>query len=499
MTENNPLPEKGEEGNLAAGAKGGAVAFGLKMAATLFGFLNQIVLARILGAGGVGEILLALTVVKISTQIAKFGMEEAMMRFIPLYIDRGDAGRLRGTIRFALSFSLLISILFIALVLIFSKFISINIFHSEGLLKLLPVVVVAIPVLAIRDVIGGILKGYKDTFRALVPENFVSPFFRLVIFLLLILKGASPFYAIVAFVSAEILAASLSIKFLLDRLSGTGRAGQRVERKKIIGVAYTIIFTSMSVLLYTQADIWILGMFTPTDTVGIYGISAKLVLLVYFPMMAFSAIVPPLISSIHTSGNLQELRKVVSESTRWILSMAMPVVLILLLEGKLVLRYAYGPEFEAGYAVLVILTAGQLIKAGSGLIGGILQMTGEHRIYMKINIIWGVLNIILNIFLVPRFGMIGAAAATAFCLSMIDIICIFVVYKRLSILTLPKGLSFDLVFIAIVAAVYLLFNYIGFSAGQHLLLFIALTVYLWKSITYNDIPWRFLVAKYKEV
>ena len=490
--------ENNRSDNLAQGARGGAIAFILKISSTVLGFLNQVILARILGAGGLGEVILAVTVVRISMQIAKFGMEETMTKFIPLYIDRKDDAKLKGTILFAMKFCLLFSVTFMLFVLMFSKFIALNIFHSEGLLKLMPVVIVAIPAWVIRDVIGGILRGHKDALRALIPESLISPFFKIVIFLLLTLKGIAPFYAILAFVAGEILAVIVSFSFLQKILRPLKAVRGECNKKKIMEVAYTIIFTGMSVLLYTQADVWILGMFKSTEIVGIYGIATKLVLLVYFPMMAFAAVIPSLISSIHASGDLAELKKIVSESTRWILSMAMPIILILLIEGKYILRYFYGPEFEAGYVVLVILTLGQMIKAGAGLIGVLLQMTGEHKVYMKVNIILGIINIILNILLVPSYGMTGAAVATAFCLVMVDIICIFIIHKRLSILTLAKGIKFDIVFIAVITAVYFLLSYSDFHIGHHLLLFVALTVYLWKSLSHHDIPWKLLIGKYKE-
>jgi O-antigen/teichoic acid export membrane protein len=486
--------EKGND-NLAVGAKGGAIAFGLKIGNTALGFLNQILLARLLGAGGVGEVILAVTVVRIFAQIAKFGMEETMMKFIPLYADQNDESRLKGTISFSIKFCLLVSVVFMFLILISSKFIAINIFHSEGLLKLIPVIVIAIPAWVIRDIIGGILKGHKDAFRALIPESIISPFFKIVILLLLTLKGISPLYATIAFVGGEVLAVIVSIKFLLDKVAALKNVKAQCENKKILEVAYTIIFTSMSVLLYTQADIWILGMFTSTEVVGVYGIAAKLVLLVYFPMVAFGAVIPSLIASIYSSGDLQEMRRVVRESTRWILSIAMPIILILVLEGKYILNYCYGSEFEAGYIILVILTIGQMIKAGSGMVGILFQMTGEHKVYMKINIVWGILNIILNIILVPRYGMLGAAIATAFCLSMVDIISIFVIHKRLLVLTLAKGLSFDIVFIAVVTIIYILLIQSNYYILQHILLFVALTVYLLKSIYSNDIPWQLLSGK----
>jgi hypothetical protein len=89
--------------------------------------------------------------------------------------------------------------------------------------------------------------------------------------------------------------------------------------------------------------------------------------------------------------------------------------------------------------------------------------------------------------------MIGAAAATALCLAMIDIICIFVIYRRLSVVTLARGLKFDMVFVTAVACIYLLFNYINFYTGHHLLLMASLTVYLWKSIANKDIPLHLLL------
>jgi O-antigen/teichoic acid export membrane protein len=451
-----------------------------------------------LGAGGVGEVILAITVVRISAQIAKFGMEESMMKFIPLYIEHDDKPRLKGAIFFAVKFCLVFSIVFMLLIFVLSKFISLGIFHSEGLLKLMPVVVIAIPAWVIRDVIGGILRGYKDALRALIPEALVSPFFRIAVFMILLLKGVSPFYAVVAFVTGEILAVIASIVFLHRKIKGLRSYKKQCDSKAIMDVAYTIIFTSMSVLLYTQADIWILGMFKPTEIVGIYGVASKLVLLVYFPMMAFAVIIPPLISSIHASGNIGELRKMVSESTRWILSMAMPIILILVIEGDYILKYVYGSDFTAGYIPLLILVFGQLIKSCAGLIGVILQMTGEHRVYMKITIVGGILNIILNIILVPRFGMIGAATATAFCLSMIDIICIFIIHKRLAVLTLAKGLKFDAVFVSIVSAIYFLVSYNKFYPGYHILLGASLAVYLWKTLYGNDIPWRLLLEQYKK-
>jgi O-antigen/teichoic acid export membrane protein len=267
---------------------------------------------------------------------------------------------------------------------------------------------------------------------------------------------------------------------------------------RVLKVAYTIIFASMSMVLFSHTDLWILGMLTTTKSVGIYGIAAKLVFLVYFPMIAFGSILPPIFSSAYASGDFDELNRVMRKGTCWIFNITMPIILFMVLEGKFVLRYFYGPDFETGYAVLLVLAAAYLIATSTGHVGFFMQMTGQHKAFMKINIFFLFLNVILNIILVTFFGMIGAAVTTAFCIVMVQIMCALIIYNRFSIISLPYGFSFDVYFVIAVSIIYSIFTYAEISIGPHLLLVVALMVYLWKSLKNNYIPWRMLLDKYRQ-
>ncbi len=485
-----------KEDNLTKGAKGGAIAFFLKTISTGLAFVNQIILARFLGAGGIGEVLLAISIVKVFGLIGKFGMEEAMMRVIPSYLEKDDDARLRGALSFALSFCFILSIVLALLVWSCSRFIAIGMFHSEVLSRILPFAAVAIPLSVMYEVIGGMLKGFKETLRALLPQFVFSLIVRIVIFLYLSLKVSEPLYAIYAYIAGEMLALILAAVFLYQKNIRLKKVTPIREYGKIINIAYTMIFTGFTVYLFTQADIWIVGMLTTTEDVGIYGVTAKLVTLIAFPIGALSAIIPPLISSIHTSGDLDELRKVVRGSARWTLSIAMPIMLVLILEGDIILKYAFGEKFIFGYTALLILTIGQAINTGSGLVGFFLQMTGGHKVYMKITIIFSIANVLLNFLLVPRFGINGAAFSTAICLAMINIVSVCVVYKRSDVLTLARGLGFDAIFCSAVFLLYVLCRVNSLEVGYHILLVASLAVYVGKSLMKNDIPWRLILSKY---
>lgn len=497
MAENNTRIKEVKTDNMAASAKGGAIALLLQVTGTGLGFINQVVLARMLGAGGIGEVILTLNIISVCSLIAAFGMQGAMVRFVSSYIEKKEDAKLKGTIYSTFKFCFLLSIALAALVLLSSKFIAINVFHSQALLKLLPLVLIALPVNVVNTVSEAILKGYKDTFKALLPNYIISPFFRLTVFLLLTIFDISSFVAIIAFVAGEIITVVFSLTFIRSRIGKIKPVYDPSEYKIILGVASSMLLTNLSWFLSTQIDIWIIGMYNPVEAVGVYGVVSRLVALVAFSLVAFSTIIPPIISAVHASHDRNELRQIISESTRWILSISVPIILILNLEGKFILKYFFGAKFVDGYTALVILSFAQLINAGSGLVGWFLQMTGEHRTFMKITIFWGIINIVLNVILVPRFGIVGAASSTAFTLSMVNIVSVWVIYNRLSILTLARGLKFDVFFAAIVVVLYLLIKYNDFSAGYHILLAIALVVYMWKSIVNGDLPLRYFFARYK--
>ena len=70
----------------------------------------------------------------------------------------------------------------------------------------------------------------------------------------------------------------------------------------------------------------------------------------------------------------------------------------------------YGIEFLVGFDVLRLLIIGRLINAFSpGSVGNLMQMSGQQNSYMSILIIGAIINIGLNLLLIPKYGIDGAA------------------------------------------------------------------------------------------
>jgi O-antigen/teichoic acid export membrane protein len=102
----------------------------------------------------------------------------------------------------------------------------------------------------------------------------------------------------------------------------------------------------------------------------------------------------------------------ITKSSRGMLLITLPVVLVLVLFGEVIIRLAFGAAYEKAYVPLVILCVGQLVNASIGSVRSILNMTGNEHDTTRVLVIGAIVNLLLNFTLTPVWGMNGAAMAT---------------------------------------------------------------------------------------
>ena len=128
-----------------------------------------------------------------------------------------------------------------------------------------------------------------------------------------------------------------------------------------------------------------------------------------------------MMSQFHSQKNYCEMNNIYQLATRWIITLALPVVLLFLLFPQKVMLL-FGGEYLSSASVLMVLSVAALIQAVFGTAGSTLTMTGYSKVNLINALIAAVLNIILNIILIPKFCIIGAAIATLISLSLIGVI-----------------------------------------------------------------------------
>jgi O-antigen/teichoic acid export membrane protein len=145
-----------------------------------------------------------------------------------------------------------------------------------------------------------------------------------------------------------------------------------------------------------------------------------------------NSVLSPTFATLYAEGKREQLQQVVTHSTRLISLFALVMTL-----GLIALRYSilqlFGAEFIQGQTALIILSIGYLVNALTGSVGLLLNMTRHAKFSAATVAFAALLNVCLNWLLIPKWGVNGAATATAISMIVGNVISAIWVRQKLGI------------------------------------------------------------------
>jgi O-antigen/teichoic acid export membrane protein len=197
---------------------------------------------------------------------------------------------------------------------------------------------------------------------------------------------------------------------------------------------------SVLTLVNTRIDLFVLSFLANTEAVGLFSVVGRVMVLMSFVMGVFTATFAPRIGTFNEARDRLGLQRQLTVLSRTALAVSAPIAVALLIFGTQVLGL-FGKAFEAGELALQILIAGQLVNVVCGAVGMVLNMTGHEHIALRGMILTGLLNLTLDLLLIPEFGINGAAAATTASLIAANVALWWVVRKRMGLDASVIGLT----------------------------------------------------------
>jgi O-antigen/teichoic acid export membrane protein len=191
-------------------------------------------------------------------------------------------------------------------------------------------------------------------------------------------------------------------------------------------------------------DTLMLGAHVGDADVGAYTIALKLAALTSLPLMAVNAIAAPKFAEAHSMGTPHRMVSTVEQSGRLILLTSLPVAAVLWLAPAFWLGL-FAPEAVAAVSALTILLAGFLINAIAGSVGPLLNMTGRQKAFRNITFIVVLAKVVINLWLIPTFGIAGAATSSLLAFASWNLMCIVYLRRSLGMWTVPFLAQFSTV------------------------------------------------------
>lgn len=403
-------------GSLAASLVKGAVGTaGIKLAGAMIAFTTSIVLAKLLGPSGYGVFSYAIALIALLTIPSELGVPNLAVREIAVANARKDWGYMRSFIVWAhrtvaLTSGVLILVGATVLLLFRDRI-------SPSKLTCLWLALLLVPLLSFGSLRDGMLRGLRKVLLGQLSQPVIRPLVLLISLLLFWQLGvdlASP-VRIMGLHIMSVAFAFLCGLFLFLRNKPDELRGARLQFESARWLKSSIPFgmTAALQLINGRTDILALGFFKADSDVGIYRVAVQMAAIVIFAMQAVNMIQGPHIAHLFAKGDTQRIQQMMTRSAQAILMFAVPVVIVIVVFGEFIIRKIYGPAFERAYLPLVILCTGQLVNASMGSVASLLNMTGHERDTTKSVLVGAVVNVTLNLSLVPLWGMTGAAVATA--------------------------------------------------------------------------------------
>ena len=389
------------------------LAFIIRVASAAVAYLSQVFLARWMGTHEYGIFAVVWVWVLILGGLSPLGLNTAVIRFLPEYVELGKFAKLRGLLFGARAVTFLCSTIITLLGLGGLYFLGDRIDNYYVLPAYLALI--CIPIYALTDINDAVCRA-----KSWIILGLVAPFVLRPLLILFSMFGAYlyglPMVATTA-VGAAIFAswfAGLLQFFLLQKsLASDVPAGERAYDFSFwMKVSLPLLFINGSELFLQNTDVIVISKYMAPTDVGIYFAALKTMSLVSFVHFAVGAAVANRFSSLKASGAEDELKAFVRQSVHWTFWPSLAATAGILALGWPLL-YVFGEAFTAGYPVMFVLAMGFVVRAAMGPAEFVLNMLGEHRRCAAIFFATAGFNLVVNILLVPKFGLMGAAFATS--------------------------------------------------------------------------------------
>ncbi len=386
--------------NLVGGASG-----------SLIGLLLAALVGRTLGPGGAGSYFIAIATFMIVSNIAELGADTGLVRFVSAAIATGRTDTVGALVRVALRPVLVVGTGFVLLVAILAMA---DLGPSRVPVPLLIGGAATAVVSSLLAIALSLTRGFGDATTYPLLQNVLLPVLRLVAVSAALLAGAAATGVVAAWMVPTLLVALVAglvarrqlRRHLAGIEPGAAEAGEFWRFSATRGVS-----AGLEIAL-EWVDVLLVGALTSAEAAGIYAVVTRCARAGEVVQQAARIAIGPQISAALARGDLPRAREIYGAVTAVMIWLAWPFYLIVAVFADAVLSL-FGPAFDAGATALVVLVGAMAVATAAGAVQTVVLMGGRSWWQLADKSGALALNVVLNLLLIPLWGIEGAAIAWA--------------------------------------------------------------------------------------
>lgn len=388
--------------------KGASVVYVGLFLELLIAFVAQLLAARYLSVGDFGGLTAGTALLDLGAIVAGLGLASGLRRYFPRV--QPTEKRMLALVTVVITFST--SVVLGLAVALNAAFIAAEVFGNPNVAVSIRIFGAVIPFSTLLNVAVSGIRGQERSVYWVIVKNIVHPIVRITLVVGAVLYGLGQAGVAGAYAVPYVVSTAIAL-ILLHRTLPHSRAP--FDRDLVEEVTrYSLPFTvsGISSFIYRSIDIFLVLYFLGDTATGIYGVAYAAVSFMGMFSTAFNFLGAPIASRLENDGAVDNVMRMFRSVARWLVIASVCALVPLGVFATEFVVGLYEAKYAAGGPVLAILAVGFALKNVLSIHNPILEAIGRSKTLSVNSATAAVTNLLLNVILIPRLGITGAAVAT---------------------------------------------------------------------------------------
>jgi O-antigen/teichoic acid export membrane protein len=381
-------------------------------------FAIQVLIVRYLAKSDYGAFAYALSIVSVGQTITLFGLDRAITRFVPIYHEQHDYNKMFGTIFMVLATVISLGI---ALVLVFyglQDLITTYFISDQLAFSLLLILIFLSPVNALDEMLNGMFAVFSRPGAIFFRKYVMGPGLRLGIVLLLTLSSRGVRFLSIGYLGAGALAVLVYAIILLYTLKEQGifrylnLRSIQIPAREVLYFTVPLLASDLVYVVMNSVDAVLLERFQGVVDVAALRAVQPTARLNQIVLSSFGLLFTPAAARMFARNDKEGINDLYWKNAIWIAVVSFPIFVFTFSLAKPITLFLYGARYEQSALILALLSFGYYFNAALGQNGLTLKVVGKVRYIVVIDVLVAILNLGINLLLIPRYGALGAAFGT---------------------------------------------------------------------------------------
>jgi len=460
-------------------------------------YLLRLLLAENLSISEFGLVYAIIVLFAFFSIFQHLGLNSALTKYIAEFKVENNFKKIKSAIGMVVIIQLLSSFIIALMFFLLSDYLAINYFKIAGAalyIKIYSVVLFISPLLISAR---SIFQGFQNI-KYFSLTDFLKMFLVLILTFLFLKQEVGTLSIFIAYFISVIFTSFLffilAITKVFPKFFIIAFKWDSILFKKLIYFGLPVLFYSVSGMVFGYIDTILLTLFRGLEEVALYNVALPTANALASFGLIFTSLLLPLVSELWAKKDSDRLTKGINLLYKNLFIILVPISLVFIIFSELILKILFGVEYIGASFVFRVLILGVIFISYSSLNGSILSGIGKPKVYGSITGVMVIFNLVLDLILIPKYGLNGAGISTLFSYILIFIVSSYFLRKYIPFHFKTKDLVLTLInsFIFVGAISFIrsklqitLFLEVGISIFSASILYFGL-LFLFKLVSLKD-------------